>query len=66
VINVVDPELVLIGGGVASAGERIIRELRPYLDRWEWRPGGAGVELKLAELGEWAGAFGAARQAMRE
>jgi glucokinase len=66
VINVVDPELVLIGGGFASAGERIVRELRPYLDRWEWRPGGVGVELKLAELGEWAGAFGAARQAMRE
>lgn len=66
VINVVDPELVLIGGGVASAGERIIQELRPYLDRWEWRPGGIAVELKLAELGEWAGAFGAARQAMRE
>jgi glucokinase len=66
VINVLDPELVLIGGGIASAGERIIRELRPYLDRWEWRPGGLGVELKLTNLGEWAGAFGAARQAMRE
>jgi len=31
----------------------------------EWRPGGIGVELRLASLGEWAGAFGAAREAMK-
>jgi glucokinase len=65
VINAFDPELVLLGGGIAAAGESLLTALRPKLDIWEWRPGGIGVELRLASLGEWAGAFGAAQEAMK-
>ena len=65
VINAFDPELVLLGGGIAAAGESLLCALRPKLDIWEWRPWGIGVELRLASLGEWAGAFGAAREAMK-
>jgi Transcriptional regulator/sugar kinase len=63
VINVLDPELVLLGGGISIAGDELIVGLRRRLDAWEWRPGGFGVELAFAKLGEWAGAFGAAARA---
>jgi glucokinase len=64
-INVLDPELVLLGGGISIAGNELIEGLRQRLDQWEWRPGGLGVELAFAKLGEWAGAFGAAARAMQ-
>jgi glucokinase len=64
-INVLDPDLVLLGGGISIAGDELIQGLRQRLDAWEWRPGGLAVELAFAKLGEWAGAFGAAARAMR-
>ncbi len=64
-INVLDPDLVLLGGGISIAGDELIEGLRQRLDDWEWRPGGLGVELAFAKLGEWAGAFGAAARAMQ-
>jgi glucokinase len=65
VINVLDPDLVLLGGGISIAGDELIQGLRQRLDNWEWRPGGFAVELAFAKLGEWAGAFGAAARAMQ-
>lgn len=59
-VNVLDPELVLLGGGIAQSGAALLGPLSAYLDRFEWRPGGARVRLALAELGADAGAIGAA------
>jgi glucokinase len=64
-VNVLDPELVLLGGGISIAGDELIQGVRQRLDRWEWRPGGMGVEIAFARLGEWAAAFGAAACAMQ-
>jgi glucokinase len=64
-INGLDPDLVLLGGGISIAGDELLEGLRQRLDAWEWRPGGLGAELALAKLGEWAGAFGAAARAMQ-
>ena len=64
-INGLDPDLVLLGGGISIAGDELIEGLRQRLDAWEWRPGGLGAELAFAKLGEWAGAFGAAARAMQ-
>jgi glucokinase len=64
IINVLDPELILLGGGIAAAGETLLAAVRPKLDLWEWRPDGLKVELEIAGLGDWAGAFGAARRVM--
>lgn len=60
-INCFDPECVLLGGGIA-AGSRdlLLSPLGKWLDEFEWRPGGHRVRLGIAELGEWAGAHGAA------
>jgi len=61
--NVLDPEVAIIGGGIARSGETLFGPLREYLQVREWRPGGAGLRLVAAELGELAGAYGAARWA---
>jgi hypothetical protein len=37
--------------------------LRAHMDKMEWRPDGIGVPLVIAQLGEVAGACGAAWQA---
>ncbi len=65
-INVVDPEIVLIGGGIAKAGDALFKPLEEYLDKIEWRPSGESVKIIPASLGEWAGALGAARNAIME
>ncbi len=63
-INILDPAAVIIGGGIARAGAALLRPLAEYLDPIEWRPGGSRVTLLPATLGEYAGACGAARNAM--
>jgi len=62
-INVLDPEVVIIGGGIASgAGASLFGPLQAMIDDFEWRPGGHRVRLALAEAGEWAGTVGAVYQ----
>ncbi|MEO8351672.1 MAG: ROK family protein [Chthoniobacteraceae bacterium] len=63
-VNILDPEAVIIGGGIAQAGDALFRPLAAELARLEWRPAGHCVRLIPAALGEWAGAIGAARQAL--
>ena len=65
-INAFDPEIVVIGGGIAQAGSALFDPLNKYLDQFEWRPMGVGVPVKVAALGERAGAIGAAYYAMLE
>ena len=63
-INVLDPERILLGGGIATAaGEDLLQPLQSELDGCEWRPNGRAVPVHLASAGEWAGAQGAAWQA---
>jgi glucokinase len=64
-VNVLDPELVLIGGGISQAWDEIEPGLKRWMDEFEWRPGGGQVEIRRAALGEWAGAYGAAYFAMK-
>ncbi len=63
-INVLDPEAVIIGGGIARAGRALFDPLRKLLAEMEWRPGGHAAKIIPARLGEFAGAFGAAHQAL--
>lgn len=62
--NVLDPEAVIIGGGIARSGAALFDPLRRFVDEVEWRPTGAGVKILPATLGELAGAFGAASRAL--
>ncbi len=59
-INAFDPEIVIIGGGIAQAKAALFEPLGEHLDRFEWRPMGHQVPVIAAALGEKAGAIGAA------
>jgi glucokinase len=59
-INAFDPEVIVIGGGIAKAGPSLFDPLNERLGRIEWRPGGARVRICPAKLASRAGAFGAA------
>lgn len=63
-VNLFDPEAVVIGGGIARAGEALFAPLRHYVSDMEWQPGGQAVRIVPASLGELAGAYGAARRAL--
>jgi glucokinase len=63
-INVLDPEAVIIGGGIAQAGPVLFEPLQRFIDPIEWRPAGRNVKILPAQLGEFAGACGAARMAL--
>ena len=65
-VNVLDPQVVIIGGGIARAGDALFDPLNRLLDEFEWRPHGQRVRVVPAKLGEFAGALGAAWNGMRE
>lgn len=64
--NVLDPEMVIVGGGVARCGETLFRPLREQVASFEWPVCGHAVRLVPAALGELAGAYGAARNALMQ
>jgi glucokinase len=59
-INILSPEAVIIGGGIAQANDALMKPLESFLDLYEWRPGGKKTTLKLAKFSDLAGAIGAA------
>jgi glucokinase len=63
-INVLDPEVVIVGGGIAVAGETLFGPLEKIVRKMEWSLEGEHVRIAPAELGEYAGAFGAAWNAI--
>lgn len=63
--NVLDPELVIIGGGIARAGELLFEPLRRMVCDIEWKVCGHQVNIIPARLGEFAGACGAAWNALQ-
>jgi len=64
-INIADPEVVIIGGGIATAGPALFEPLNRVVDKHEWRPHGHQAKIVAAALGEFAGAIGAAFNAMQ-
>ena len=59
-VNVLEPELIVIGGGFAAAGELVVGPARAVLARDGLTPGRDTVRIVRAELGEDAGLVGAA------
>jgi len=59
-INILSPELIIIGGGVSKSGDALMKPLEDFLDIYEWRPKGYKTPVRFAQMGNHAGAIGAA------
>ena len=58
VCNVLDPEVVVIGGGVSKAGQPLLEGIARYFGKYVFHAV-SGVKFALAQLGNDAGAYGA-------
>ena len=64
ILNLLDLEACLVGGGVASAGDLLLEPVRRRLPDFCWPEIGSGVQVLPSELGNNAGILGAAAQAL--
>lgn len=62
--NTLSPEVVILGGGIAEAGDWLFTPLNRFLDIYEWKPSGKGVDILKAKHADLAGAIGAACYAL--
>lgn len=58
--NALSPEVIVLGGGIAHAGEILLIPLRRFMEIYEWRPSGKGSKIITATHSDLAGAVGAA------
>ena len=64
ILNLLDLEACLVGGGVSEAGELLLEPVRQRLPDYCWPDIAQGVQIIPAELGNDAGIQGAAAQAL--
>jgi glucokinase len=60
IASTISPEVIIIGGGIAEAGDLLFVPLQRFMDVYEWRPGTSGVKIVKAKHADLAGATGAA------
>lgn len=63
VCNVVNPEVVVLGGGVSKAGNVLLEGVAPYFKKYVFHAA-SNVKFALAALGNDAGAYGAFKLAL--
>ena len=63
VCSVIDPEIVVLGGGVSKAGDVLLQGVEPYFRKYVFHAAGE-VKFALASLGNDAGAYGAFKLAL--
>lgn len=63
VCTTVDPEAVVIGGGVSKAGDMLLKGIEPYFHKYVFHAC-SSVRFALASLGNDAGAYGAFKLAV--
>lgn len=63
-VNLLNPTLVVFGGGVAEAGELLLHPVRQRVRQWALPPAGEAVTIAQAGLGYDAGVLGAAALAL--
>jgi glucokinase len=60
IANTLSPDRIVLGGGVMMAGQVIIDTVKRYAPKYCWPAIWENLDIKIAELGEDAGALGAA------
>ena len=63
ICSVVDPEVVVIGGGVSKAGDILLKGIEPYFKKYVFHAAST-VQFNLASLGNAAGSYGAFKLAV--
>ena len=61
--SVIDPEIVVLGGGVSKAGDVLLTGVEPYFHKYVFHAA-SQVKFALASLGNDAGAYGAFKLAL--
>ena len=62
--HAVDPQKIVLGGGMAQAGDILLNSVRKHFQQLCWHLQGAGgIEIVLSKLGNQAGIIGAASAA---
>jgi glucokinase len=57
-VNVLNPEVIVIGGGLAKAGDLLLGPARAEMERRAFAQPLAGLRLERAELGDYVGVMG--------
>jgi glucokinase len=65
-ISLLNPEMVVLGGGLMLGGDFLLERIRTGVSRWAQPIAAASVRIELTQLGEDAGLLGAARLALGE
>ncbi|ASA21336.1 ROK family protein [Paenibacillus donghaensis] len=66
VINLLNPELIIIGGGMAAAGDRLLNTVRETVKAHALKLSGSRCRIVQAELGSGSGTLGAAVYAAQQ
>ncbi|MBI6546323.1 MAG: ROK family protein [Cyanobacteria bacterium NC_groundwater_1444_Ag_S-0.65um_54_12] len=64
IFNICDPEVILLGGGIAAQADLFLSQVRSRLNRILGGRRWSGEQIQIAALGERAGMIGAAGQAI--
>ena len=65
VVNVFQPEIILIGGGISKEGDYILNPLKEYVYQFDYNKYMPKTEIKMATLFNDAGIIGAAMAAVK-
>lgn len=63
IISILNPEVVVLGGGLFQSGELLLELIRDKVKKWAQPLAAEKVEIVLSSLGEDAGLFGAGKLA---
>jgi glucokinase len=63
IVSILNPEIVVLGGGLMRAGDLLLDPIKKELTRWAQPIAAGQVRIELSALGEDAGLFGAGRLA---
>lgn len=58
--NMLNPEIIAVGGGVSKAGEQLLRPTIEYFNKFSFSAVKSSTKIVVAELGNDAGVYGAA------
>lgn len=59
IINIIDPEAIIIGGGIASLSEFILPGIQPMIEKFVISPDAKKTTILFSSLGRFGGALGA-------